>query len=77
MAKITGPLLSESAHGMVGPRLTFSKRSTGQQARYQRSNTDANTAPQQTQRTLFLEARDKWQLLSPAQKVLWKDYNNS
>ncbi len=75
MAKIKGPLLSNSAHGAIGPRLTFSKRASGQQARIQGKNHDANSAAQQTQRSLFLEARDKWQSLSDAQKLLWQEYN--
>ena len=75
MAKISGPLMSASAHGKVGPRLTFSKRASGQQARIQGKNHDANSTSQQTQRALFLGARDKWLLLSTAQKTLWKDYN--
>lgn len=75
MAKLTGPLFSASAHGMIGPRLTYSKRTTGQQVRIQGINKDANTASQQTQRALFLEARDKWQSLTTEQKTLWKEYN--
>lgn len=75
MAKLTGPLLSESAHGMVGPRLTYSKRTSGQQVRIQKANKDANSPSQQTQRSLFLEARDKWQSLTDEQQELWKEYN--
>jgi len=75
MAKLKGPLLSESAHGMIGDRLTFSKRTSGNQARYQRTNKDANSSSQQTQRSLFLEARGKWQSLDDEQKELWKEYN--
>ena len=77
MAKLKGPLLSESAHGMIGDRLTYSKRTSGNQVRYQKVNKDANSAAQQTQRSLFLTARDKWLLLSNAQKTLWKEYNET
>lgn len=77
MAKLKGPLFSESAHGMIADRLTFSRRSTGQQVRIQRSNKDANSASQQTQRSLFLEARDKWKLLTDEEKELWNEYNKS
>jgi len=75
MAKLQGPLLSVNAHGSIAKRITYSKRASGNQARFQRANKDANTSSQQTQRSLFLEARDKWLLLTDAQKELWKEYN--
>ena len=75
MAKIKGPLLSEAAHGSIGPRLTFSQRASGQQARIQGKNRDANTATQQTQRALFLEAIGKWNSLIDEQQTLWDEYN--
>jgi len=77
MAKLKGPLLSENAHGSIAKRLTFSKRASGNQARFQHANHDSNTTSQQTQRTLFLQARDAWQLLTTEEKALWKEYNNS
>ena len=75
MAKLIGPLFSENAHGSIGKRLTYSKRKSGNQARFQRANHDANTSSQQTQRTLFLTALAAWNGLSNSQKQLWNDYN--
>jgi len=76
MAKLKGPLLSVNAHGSIGKRLTYSKRPSGNQARFQRANHDANTSSQQTQRTLFLEAIGKWNSLTDEQQELWNIYNN-
>ena len=76
MAKLIGPLFSESAHGSISKRLTYSKRKSGNQARFQRANHDYNTTSQQTQRALFLTALAAWNSLSNAQKVLWNEYNS-
>jgi len=54
--KVSGPLQSEEAHGTVANFLTFSKRKTGQQARYQNKQKDANSSDQQIQRAKFLNA---------------------
>jgi hypothetical protein len=75
MAKLKGPLLSISAHGSIAKRITFSRRSTGNQVRYQKPNTDYNTPAQQTQRSLFLEALGKWNELTDEQQALWSAYN--
>jgi len=76
MAKLEGPLLSVNAHGSIGKRLTYSRRSTGNQARFQRANHDANSASQQSQRALFLVALGKWNSLTDEQQELWNEYNN-
>ena len=75
MAKLNGPLLSVNAHGSIAKRITYSKRYTGNQVRFQRANKDANTSSQQTQRALFLEALEKWNSLTPSEKEQWNEYN--
>ncbi len=54
--KIKGPLQSQNASGMIGPRITFSKRSSGQQARFQKKQKDAKSAAQLSQRGKFENA---------------------
>ncbi|KKK68332.1 hypothetical protein LCGC14_2945110, partial [marine sediment metagenome] len=54
--KIKGPLQSEKASGMIGPRITFSERKSGQQARFQKSQKDAESAAQIVQRGKFENA---------------------
>ena len=76
MAKLEGPLLSINAHGSIHTELTFSKRPSGNQVRFQGKNHDANSASQQTQRALFLEALGKWNSLTDEQQELWNAYNN-
>jgi len=54
--KVKGPLQSASAHGTFGPRLTFSERGSGQQARFQRAQKDARTSSQLARREVFEDA---------------------
>ena len=54
--KIKAPLQSEAASGMIGPRITFSKRKSGQQARFQKGQKDARSASQISQREKFENA---------------------
>ena len=75
MAKLQGPLLSVNAHGSIAKRITYSKRYTGNQVRFQRANKDANSTSQQTQRALFLEALGKWNELTDEQQELWNEYD--
>jgi len=66
MVKIITPLLSAKASGLIGPRLVFSLRKSGQQVRIQKSQKDAKTSSQ-------LDHRDRYQLYSQ----MWygiKDY---
>lgn len=72
MAKVTGPLMSMTARGTIGERLTFSVRKTGQQVRFQRSNIDANTFDQKTNRVVYQDAVAEWNLLSVEEKNIWK-----
>ena len=54
--KVETPLQSLEASGMVGPRITFSKRKSDQQVRFQRKQKDAKSNSQITQRQKFLNA---------------------
>lgn len=71
MAKITGPLLSETAHGSVGKLLTFSKRKSGQQVRGYNKPRKIPSPKQRGQRRLteFLVAQ--WQNMSDGDKAAW------
>ena len=77
MAKLKGPLLSANAHGSIAKRITYSKRNTGNQVRFQHANKDTNSADQQTQRGLFLEAIGKWHELTSDEQEDWNEYNES
>ncbi|MCJ7828226.1 MAG: hypothetical protein MUP81_00600 [Dehalococcoidia bacterium] len=72
MARVIGPLLSITARGLVGSRLTFSKKKTGQQVRFQKSNVDLNSFDQQRNRDVYKDAVAEWNLLSTAEKEVWK-----
>ena len=71
MAKIKHPLLSAEASGMIGPRLTFSKRGSGQQVRIQRKQKDYVSAGRAQQRLWFSMAEGWWHELSPAEQEEW------
>lgn len=76
MAKIKGPLLSNVASGSIGPRLTFSQRSSGQQARFQKAQVDVITSDRTTHRDYFIEAYEHWNTLTGAQQQQWNDFIN-
>lgn len=76
MAKITQPLLSAEASGSIGPRLTYSKKATGQQVRIQKAQADVVTAGRTTQREYFIEAYGKWNSLTNEQQQQWNDFIN-
>ncbi len=76
MAKIKGPLFSLSASGSIDSRLTFSQRSSGQQARFQKAQVDVITPGRVTQRGYFDEAVGKWNSLSDANRQDWNDFIN-
>jgi len=71
MVKITGPLLSNTASGIIGERLVFSRRATGQQVRFQRAQKDVITATRTAQRFKFSMARDWWLMLNDSEKYQW------
>ena len=72
--KLTGPLLSVTAWGSMGPRLTFSRRASGQQVRFQRAQKDVITVKRTNQRFKFNQGLLLWQSLPKEEKDLWKLY---
>jgi len=71
MAKVTSPLLSETASGTVGDLLTFSVRKSGQQVRFQRKQKDVFSERREEVRERYRAAVDAWQLLSAPEKRLY------
>ena len=69
--KLTGPLLSETASGSMGPRLTFSQRKSGQQVRFQRAQKDVITAPRTAQRLKFTQGLLLWNSMPDNEKHYW------
>lgn len=84
MAKVTLPLLSESAQGSVGGVLTFSVRGSGQQVRYQRKQKNLPSADQVVARAVYADACLAWYLMEygvaqygEAQYGDSQDFNNA
>lgn len=72
MVKITGPLMSVEASGKIGERLVFSKRASGQQARFQKAQKDVVTASRTAQRALYTSAVADWNALSDVEKEVYR-----
>jgi hypothetical protein len=72
MAKIRNPLNSISASGSIGERLTFSQRKSGQQARFQKKQSDKITTKRITERALYSSAVLGWNGLDTMLKENWK-----
>jgi len=73
MVKIKGPLFSLEARGSVARVLTFSRRSSGQQARFQSFPTDFESTGRKTQRDAFRLAIELWNYLPTAEKDYWRE----
>lgn len=58
--KLTAPLFSVSASGSIRDTLTFSKRKTCNQVRFQRKQKDVITAPRTAQRLKFIDGVYFW-----------------
>jgi len=58
--KVKGPLFSSTARGTISDVLTFSKRKSGQQVRFQRKQKDVITALRTVQRAKFIDAVERW-----------------
>ena len=71
MVKLAGPLLSLEARGSMGPRLTFSTRTSGSQVRYQRPQQDRITDARTTQRGFFQMAVSWWHELTTDEQYEW------
>lgn len=73
MAKVTTPLLSETAAGSVTPYLTFSRRKTGQQVRFQKRQKDFLTPGRESQRAAYREVVALWRALDTEEKQTWNE----
>jgi uncharacterized protein with NRDE domain len=73
MVKIGGPLMSLEARGKIGERLVFSKRASGQQARFQKAQKDVITSDRTAQRSNYQSAVSAWNALSQAEKDAYID----
>ncbi len=71
MSKVKGPLGSLAARGSVGGVLTFSRRKTGQQVRFQRKQKDAQSPGQLAQRANYYEAVEGWNNLALEEQQAW------
>lgn len=73
MAKVTAPLLSLSAKGMVGKKLVFQKRPSGHAVFFNKGHADNPSEASLTQRAWFLEAKNAWNVLSDEDKQGYTD----
>lgn len=73
MAKIGGPLFSHTASGLIGERLVFSRRASGQQARFQKAQKDVITDSRTAQRTKYTNSVNAWNALSQAEQDVYID----
>lgn len=77
MAKLRHPLFSIDASGELGEALTYSKRKSGNQVRYQQKQPYANSALQGPIGIFFSSGLAAWATLSDADKLAWHIFNNS
>lgn len=71
MAKLKKPLMAEDAHGSFGTVLTFSKRTSGNQVRYQKKQKDVLTAAGALRRAKYAAGAARWHNYSDAMKKNW------
>ena len=71
MPKITGPLLSITASGSIAKRITFSKKRTGQQVRFQRAQKDYSNTARAKARLNYQNAVSAWNELNPFERNTW------
>lgn len=69
MAKVTGPLLSQSAHGTIGKCLTFNAISTKTRVRFQKKQKNRYTLARDLQRIKFGIASRIWANLTEEEKA--------
>ena len=69
--KVIFPLFSKSAAGTIADVLTFSKRKSGQQCRYQKRQKDVITAPRSSIRADYQKAVAAWGALSEVQQEVY------
>lgn len=70
--KVKGPLMSINASGKIGERLVFSRRGSGQQARFQKAQKDVSSSDRVTARSNYVSAVSAWNALSDSQKEAYK-----
>jgi len=74
MAKIKGPLMSVSAQGTIGERLTFSERKSGQQVRFQKAQIIKDVGYKQLDnQALYRLIYSYWSSFSDSEKAVWND----
>jgi len=69
--KIKGPMHSDSASGLFGQRIVFSRRASGQQARLQRAQKDVSSSARTQQRLLYNMGVSLWNDLTDYEKSLF------
>jgi len=72
MAHASGPLLSATARGSIADLLTFSRRKTGQQVRFQKRQEDFVTTGRAAARSTYSLAVAEWGLMDTETKKQWK-----
>ena len=77
MTKLVAPLLSLGAHGTLGDALTYSKRASGSQVRFQKKQKYAATTTQENQRGYFQKAVAWWHDLTPSEQLEWREEGNN
>jgi len=73
MAKVTAPLLSLGAKGMVGKKVVFQKRPSGHSAFWNKGHADNPSEASLAQRAWFVEAKNAWNELSDEDKQVYID----
>jgi len=74
MAKLHGPLMSEEARGTIAGNLTFSKRKSGQQVRWQKKQQVADhSAPQKNNQSLYRLIYARWLAMSNSEQDVYND----
>ena len=69
MAKLTGPLFSLDAHGSIDNALTYSKRKSGSQVRFQhKQKVEVTNYPQANNQSMYRLAYARWLSLTDAQR---------
>jgi hypothetical protein len=73
MAKIQGPLHSDKASGLIGERIVFYQRKTGQKARFQKSQKDAKSFEQLRNREVYIDAICLWRKMTADERKPFND----
>jgi hypothetical protein len=74
MAKVVGPLMSQIAHGTIGERLTFSKKKTGQQVRFQKAQIpDPLSFGQADVKSMYRIIYARWLSFSDGERQAYND----